>query len=121
MSKYPDIAQRIHELAKALCVDQQTLGTLAGVSKQAAGKWFAGESRPQHAALVNLKKKAGVSDEWIIEGRGSMLINTPVLHAVREGRTTYHHTDQEQRLLQLYNKLNAVQQSAVLALLESIA
>lgn len=120
MNKYPDIAHRIHKLAKALRVDQQKLGEMAGVSKQAAGKWFTGETRPQYAALASLKKNAGVNDEWIMEAKEPMFITACTTYARMENVTLCNHNNQAQRLLLLYNKLNAKQQSAILALLETI-
>lgn len=119
MSKYPDIAHRIHQLAKHLGVDQARLGMLAGVTKQAAGKWFSGESRPQHEALMRLKEKTGVSDEWIMRGKGEMLLK----NTVSEPSGAYHVnglTDEEISLLGYIQALSVEQKQALITLLRGL-
>ncbi|WP_180152753.1 MULTISPECIES: LexA family transcriptional regulator [unclassified Acinetobacter] len=47
------------------------LARAAGVSNVAAGKWFHGESEPKAAKLKLIADYLGVTDDWLLAGRGS--------------------------------------------------
>jgi transcriptional regulator with XRE-family HTH domain len=49
---------------------QALLGKMFKVSQEAARKWLAGESMPQMAKSIEISKKAKVSIEWFLTGRG---------------------------------------------------
>lgn len=122
MSKYADIALRIHQIARHLEIDQTTLGRYACVSKQAAGKWFSGLSRPQHEALMNLKNNLNINPEWIMAGKGEMLLAQD--HGVRETKATYNTTEQlsetENLVLKYIKQLNTTEIQALLILLKKM-
>lgn len=46
------------------------LARAAGVSNVAAGKWFHGESEPKAAKLKLIADYLGVTDDWLLTGRG---------------------------------------------------
>lgn len=47
------------------------LARAAGVSNVAAGKWVHGESEPKAAKLKLIANYLGVTDDWLLSGRGS--------------------------------------------------
>lgn len=118
MSKYPDIANRMHQLKRELQLDQVGISRLAGVTKQAVGKWFSGDSCPQRDALANLKQRAGINDEWVLNGAGPILLT----QGVEEPHASYGNTPRldEIALISVYRQLNKHQQQALLALIRTM-
>ena len=114
MPYYPDIAKRIKQIAQALKTDQAGLGRLAGVSKTAAGNWFAGRACPQREALIKLKRNARVNDEWLITGKGDMF-----LPSAAGSRDTSHRVDAEtERMLVAWERLPQAARHHYIALME---
>lgn len=57
---------------------QTLLGKMFHVSQESARKWLEGESIPQTSKCIEIAKKAKVSFEWFMTGRGVQLYeNTP--------------------------------------------
>lgn len=57
---------------------QASLGKLFNVSQEAARKWLSGESIPEMARCIEIAKRAEVSIEWLLTGRGvEVYSNTP--------------------------------------------
>jgi transcriptional regulator with XRE-family HTH domain len=46
------------------------------VSQEAARKWLSGEGLPKQATCIHIAKKANISYEWLMTGRGEMSIDT---------------------------------------------
>jgi len=68
---------------------QLLFGKMFKVSQEAARKWLEGESIPQISKCIEIAKKADVSFEWLMTGRGEMILayqpaqNTPEQHILR--------------------------------------
>lgn len=69
------IPERINEVQKVFELDDVQLGEIAGVSKQAVGRWKNLNIQPGAKALINIRKKLGVSDVWLLDGVGEMRIS----------------------------------------------
>lgn len=79
-----EFAERMNKVADMLGVPpkganrQQIFGKLFGVSQESARKWLSGESFPQTEKCIEIAKKAKVSIEWLLTGRGVVMYdNTP--------------------------------------------
>lgn len=68
------IADRITQIKTEFDMSNVELGKVAGVSKQAVGRWLNHGAVPASEALINLRERLGVSDVWILEGRGPMKV-----------------------------------------------
>lgn len=69
---YMDTGERIKQARKRLELTQEAFGKLAGVSKAAVSQWESGRTKPERDALLSLKRKRGISPEWITSGKGEM-------------------------------------------------
>lgn len=69
---YMDTWDRIKQVRKRLELTQEAFGKLAEVSKAAVSYWESGQTKPERDALLNLKRKRGISPEWITSGKGEM-------------------------------------------------
>ncbi|CAG0966517.1 hypothetical protein MTYP_01022 [Methylophilaceae bacterium] len=71
-----DFAERMNKVADMLGIPpkgsnrQELLGRVFGVSQESARKWLSGESIPQVAKCIEIAKRAGVSFDWLMTGRG---------------------------------------------------
>lgn len=54
-------------------VTPASLARAASVSSVAAGKWFHGESEPKAAKLKLIANFLGVTDDWLLTGKGSSI------------------------------------------------
>lgn len=70
---YMDTGDRIKQVRKRLDLTQEAFGKLAGVSKAAVSQWESGRTKPERDALLSLKRKRGISPEWVTSGKGEML------------------------------------------------
>lgn len=73
---YMDAGERIKQVRKRLDLTQEAFGKLAGVSKAAVSQWESGRTKPERDALLSLKRKRGISPEWITSGKGEMFDTT---------------------------------------------
>jgi transcriptional regulator with XRE-family HTH domain len=69
---YMDTRERIKQARKRLDLTQEAFGKLAGVSKAAVSQWESGRTKPERDALLSLKRKRGISPEWVTSGKGEM-------------------------------------------------
>jgi transcriptional regulator with XRE-family HTH domain len=69
---YMDTGERIKQARKRLDLTQEAFGKLAGVSKAAVSYWESGQTKPERDALLSLKRKRGISPEWVTSGKGEM-------------------------------------------------
>lgn len=72
-----DVGDRIRLVMKELGINDPELGELTGTSKQAVGRWKHGIAKPRAEALAMLKEKRGVSETWILYGKGEMFVTRP--------------------------------------------
>lgn len=77
-------ADRMNQVADILNIPpkgqnrQALLGKMFHVSQESARKWLAGEGMPQMEKSIEICKKANVSIEWFLTGRGiDRYDNTP--------------------------------------------
>lgn len=71
----PDtVSDRIIRLKKHFKWNDVELGAAAGVTKQAVGQWINRGAIPDRSALIKLREGAGVSDVWILSGKGDMIL-----------------------------------------------
>lgn len=94
-------AGRMNHVADALGIPpkgqnrQVLLGKMFGVSQESARKWLEGEAIPQTIKCIEIARRANVSFEWLMTGRGVKVYdNTPqamVLAAMQnmDERTQY--------------------------------
>lgn len=69
---YMDTGERIKQARRRLDLTQDAFGKLAGVSKAAVSQWENGRTKPERDALLSLKRKRGISPEWVTSGKGEM-------------------------------------------------
>lgn len=65
------IAERIQSLRKARGLSQEELAEQVGVSRQAVGKWEAGQSQPDLDKVIALSGFFGVSCDYLLKGEES--------------------------------------------------
>lgn len=63
--------ERLQQKMEERRVTPAALARAASVSSVAAGKWVHGESEPKAAKLKLIAKFLGVSDDWLLTGKGS--------------------------------------------------
>lgn len=68
------ISERIAILKTELGVNNVELAKICGVSKQAVGAWIKNGSQPSTEALIALREKRGVSEQWVLYGKGEITI-----------------------------------------------
>jgi len=77
---YFEFSQRLNQVADLLKVPpvgknrQSVMGKMFGVSQEAARKWLSGEGMPQLTKCIEICNKANISIDWLLTGKGSMLI-----------------------------------------------
>lgn len=67
------ISERIRKIKQFLSVNNTQLAEAAGVTRQAVGNWINLGAAPSAEAVINLRMRLNISDEWLILGRGAML------------------------------------------------
>jgi len=69
------INERVKAARKELGLTQTEFGKLCGgVSKAAVSQWEHGDTKPTLDSLVPLERKKSISSDWILSGRGAMLL-----------------------------------------------
>lgn len=68
------IADRIRAVQDKLQLNDVELGKLVGATKATVGKWKNQNAVPSHRYLVRLREKRGIDDEWVLYGRGEMMV-----------------------------------------------
>lgn len=63
--------ERLQQKMEEKGVTPAALARAASVSPVAAGKWFHGESEPKAAKLKLIAEFLGVTDDWLLTGKGS--------------------------------------------------
>ena len=77
---YFEFSQRLNQVADLLKVPpvgknrQSVMGKMFGVSQEAARKWLSGEGMPQLAKCIEICNKANISIDWLLTGKGQMLV-----------------------------------------------
>lgn len=105
-----DIGERIKQIRAELGLSQAELGEMAGgVSKSAVSQWERGLTSPERDALMALRRKRGISPDWIIHGKGEMF--EPVRHP----------TDDEAELLTAWGELLESERARMLAEIKDLA
>lgn len=66
------ISDRIKAIKKRYGLRNVDLADLAGVTKQSVGRWVNDGATPSQEALIALRDQLGISDEWVLTGRGGM-------------------------------------------------
>lgn len=65
--------ERLQQKMEEKGVTPAALARAASVSPVAAGKWFHGESEPKAAKLKLIAEFLGVTDDWLLTGKGSAI------------------------------------------------
>lgn len=73
MYRMATTSERIKLARTTLGLTQEEFGKLAGVSKQAVSQWERGLTLPERDALLSLRRRKGISPEWITNGTGEMI------------------------------------------------
>lgn len=66
------ISTRIELIKSEFRLNNAELAKYADCSKQAVGNWILKEAIPSQEAAMNLRARLGISDEWLIRGKGPM-------------------------------------------------
>lgn len=79
------ISERVEQIKIHFGLNNVQLGEMAGCSKQRVGNWINLNQQPALDALLNLRKNLSINDEWLITGKGKMIIQEDeFIRAVRE-------------------------------------
>lgn len=68
------IGNRVQKILSHFDLNDRELGDIAGVTKQAVGKWKLQNTKPDADALINMRRSLGVDDIWLLTGKGTMLL-----------------------------------------------
>jgi len=79
-----EISDRIRLIRKHFGLNQRQLGEAAGVTKSAVSQWERGETTPQIAPLLELQRNLNVNPEWVMSGRGGMVLDGAMVEEERE-------------------------------------
>lgn len=90
------ISDRISRIQQHFKLNDVQLGKKAGVSKQAVGQWKNRGAKPDKDALINMRLELGVSDIWVLEGKGPMLIEVDD-DFIRSIRAASHGLDEDRK------------------------
>lgn len=69
-------SERILQARRAQKSTQEALGKKVGVSKATISQWESGTTEPNGKNLVNLAKELGVSVEWLLNGKETIVSRT---------------------------------------------
>jgi len=69
------ISKRAKEIQNHFQWNNVELGEAAGVSKAAVGNWINYDMPPGRDALIQLRKRHNINDEWFLSGKGEMFIS----------------------------------------------
>lgn len=112
------IGTRIRQARKELGLSQQALADLVGVNQSAISGWERGDSDPTTDSMTAAAVALGVSFEWLATGRGEIRPGSLAIQGTSAHYGGAMLPKDQQRLLDLYRKLNANRRSAVLAFFE---
>lgn len=73
-ARYMGVSERLEAVRDYFGWDQVEMSAVMRVSKGAVNRWHNGTARPSWDALHLLKSKHRVNDEWVMTGKGEMLI-----------------------------------------------
>ncbi len=80
------VADRIKEIRKKFNLSQEDLAKAAGVTKSAVSQWERGLTAPDRDALLGIEAFYRVRSEWVIHGRGPMLMEGPLAPHPQRGQ-----------------------------------
>lgn len=76
-------AERFNEVAKQLGYDgfgsQSKIARDYGLKQPSTKKWFDGDAMPEYEICIDLCKRAKVSFEWFMTGRGSKTLDNYII------------------------------------------
>ncbi|MFT4045060.1 MAG: helix-turn-helix domain-containing protein [Solimonas sp.] len=112
------LSQRVREARKSVELSQEALALELNVSRSAVAQWEMEDgTSPSVENLIALARRTGTSFEYLATGRGDRFHSKPI-PAITEERSTYSPlTDQQLRLLKLFDALSPRQRSGLLDLL----
>lgn len=67
------LAQRYHDLLRRFNLNYEQLGRIMGVKKQTVSNYINKETLPSRDAMRQLRERLGVSEQWLVTGKGNML------------------------------------------------
>jgi transcriptional regulator with XRE-family HTH domain len=68
------IGERLQLALKMLHLSQTDMAKKIGVDRSIIGKYITGSQKPSALFLIAIKSEFGINPEWLMEGRGDMLI-----------------------------------------------
>lgn len=73
------------------------LARIAHCSKQRVGNWLNSDQVPSQDALIALRQNLGVNDEWVLTGKGSMLVRPQDNDFIEKIRKLEEHLSEEDK------------------------
>lgn len=68
------ISERIKAVQRRFDLNNVELANLTGVTKQAVGRWINHNVMPTAEAIIAMREKLGVSEVWLVTGKGAMMV-----------------------------------------------
>ncbi|WP_206458890.1 helix-turn-helix domain-containing protein [Anaerovorax sp. IOR16] len=114
-----DIGKRLEELIDFLQITKKDFARSIEYSPGNVTDWTKGRYKPSTKALSNIEKVYGVSQKWLLEGEGDMMIDTDFSNTdSRINEELGSITDDEIQLIKTYRMLNDKQKGKLEGYLE---
>jgi len=114
-----DIGKRLEELIDFLQITKKDFARSIEYSPGNVTDWTKGRYKPSTKALSNIEKVYGVSQKWLLEGEGNMMIDTDFSNTdSRINEELGNITDDEIQLIKTYRMLNDKQKGKLEGYLE---
>lgn len=68
------ISSRTRKIKDCFGWNNVELGKAAGVTKAAVGRWINEDMPPGRDALIRLRERYSINDDWFLNARGDMLV-----------------------------------------------
>jgi transcriptional regulator with XRE-family HTH domain len=111
-----EFAARMNQVADLLGIPpkgknrQKLLGKKFGVSQESARRWLSGEAYPKTGQAIEIAKRATVSFEWLMTGRGSIF-----------DEAGFSDTAPEAKILQVMRGMDEVTKRKLITITETLA
>lgn len=115
------LSQRVLEARKAIGLSQEALALELNVSRSAVAQWeMRNGTSPSVENLIALARRTGLSFEYLATGRGPRIQGEPIPAIAEEASNYAALSEQQIRLLELFEVLTPRQRSSLLDLLAGL-
>lgn len=77
-------ADRVAVMRDHFDLTNRDLARILGITEQSVGQWVNGVTKPGAKAVAEIRRKLGVSEQWLVLGKGPMLAEKETDDAVAE-------------------------------------